>query len=985
MKRYQFSKQELKLLEGLQQAIAIYQFVDKRVVTLALSDGFCRLFGYEDRQQAYYDMDYDMYKDTHPDDVARIADAALRFATEDCGYDVVYRTRAGAEYRIVHATGEHVFTEDGVRLAHISYMDEGIFREGQSSVLNQSLNSMMREASLVKASRYDFLTGLPNMTYFFELADAAKESMMEAGETPVLLYMDLNGMKFFNTRHSFAEGDRLLTEFAKVLVHVFSNENCCHISADHFAAFTRKAGLEEKLRQLFEEAARINDGDTLPVRVGIYSTDMGMAPVSTACDRAKIACDSLRSTFRSGYSYYDRNLRDDLENRQYILTNLDRALEEKWIQVYYQPIVRAVNGRVCDEEALARWIDPARGFLSPAQFIPYLEDAGQIYKLDLYMLDRILEGLKIREEAGLGSVPQSINLSRSDFSACDMVEEVRRRVDAAGVSRSKITIELTESTIGSDFEFMKKQVERFRELGFSVWMDDFGSGYSSLSILQTIQFDLLKFDMSFMRKLDEGNNSKILLTELMRMTASLGVDTVCEGVETEAQVRFLQDIGCSKLQGYYFLKPIPLETILDRCRQGINIGFENPEESAYYEEIGQANLYDLSLRTSEADGALNNYYKTIPMCIIELENGKVRYARSSQSFREFMKRNFNYDLTELSDSFVSAPPGIGAQFVKSLRQCYDSPDPVFVDEEKPDGTVVHSVVKRISVNPVRGTIAVGVAILSFKDPDEGATYAQIARALAADYYNIYVVDLDTERFIEYTSPVGKDELAMERHGTDFFKSARRDTMTRIYEEDRETFLAWFTKENIVRELDEQGVFTATYRLSDTGAPMYVNMKIMRMEGGNKIILGVSIIDSQMKQREILDSIRREKKTLARIMALAEDYLSLYTIDPETGSYVEYTASDDYEKLGFAKEGEDFFRQGVIDGERTIYADDLPEFLEKFSREKILEEIRKNGIYKLQYHLVIEGKPRQVSLKIAPFMEEGEDKLFAGVRAWRDRQ
>jgi hypothetical protein len=156
----------------------------------------------------------------------------------------------------------------------------------------------------------------------------------------------------------------------------------------------------------------------------------------------------------------------------------------------------------------------------------------------------------------------------------------------------------------------------------------------------------------------------------------------------------------------------------------------------------------------------------------------------------------------------------------------------------PDGSVAHSFTRKLSVNPVTGTVAIALAILSVTDPDEGTTYASIARALAADYYNIYYVNLDTEQFIEYTSVFGEEELAMERHGDHFFDAVKRDAMIRIYEEDREPFLKKFTKEKILDELERHKVFTANYRLIDSGEPMDVNMKIMRMQGGNKIILGV---------------------------------------------------------------------------------------------------------------------------------------------------
>ena len=988
MEKYTFPKEQLSVLEDLRQPFAVYQFVNRRVVTLALSAGFLKLFGYEDRTQAYYDMDYDMYKDVHPDDVVRIANAAYRFATEGGRYEVIYRTRnyAGPGYRVVHAYGEHVLTEEGVRLAHVWYSDEGLYAETadlSASEINQALNSALHEESILRSSQYDDLTGLPRMTYFFELAEAGKNTIFAEGGDAALLYMDLNGMKYFNHNNGFSEGDELLRSFARLLARTFSNENCCRIAADHFAVFTRDEDLEHVLLRLFEDCRHINNGRSLPVRVGIYSTKIEDVPVSTACDRAKAACVVLKKTFESGFSCYDQTLRDDMNRRQYILENLDRAIAEKWIRVYYQPIVRAVNGKVCEEEALARWLDPEEGLLSPADFIPHLESAGLLYKLDLYVLEQTLQKIRLQMTYGFHIMPHSINLSRSDFDACDIVEEIRRRVDDAGVGRDKITIEITESVIGSDFNFMKTQIERFQALGFAVWMDDFGSGYSSLDVLQSIRFDLLKFDMSFMRKLDEGDSAKIILTELMKMATSLGVDTVCEGVETEAQVRFLQEIGCSKLQGFYFCRAIPLEEIVARNEKGIQIGYENPEESAYFEAIGRVNLYDLGLIAQEGEGSLQNAFNMLPMGIIEVSGDSARFLRSNPSYRDFIMRFFHVDLAEQGSEFTKYSD---AFMKKVARTCCEQGARSFYDEKMPDGSTVHSFARRVSSNPVTGTYAVAVAVLSITGPDEGASYADIARAMAADYYNIYVVDLDTERFIEYTSPVGGEELAMERHGTDFFASARNDTMTRIYSEDREMFLSWFTRENIIRELDARGVFTSTYRLVDTGVPIYVNMKITRLQrGGNRIILGVSIIDSQMKQKARIEEMQKERDALTRIMALSDGYLSLYTVDPVTGRYLEFSSTDAYDTLGLAKEGEDFFTQSLRDIRERICPEDYPFFCEHFTRENVMREIRESGSFRLHYRLMIHGEPRHVSLKIAPFREGEEEKLAVGVRAWVERR
>ena len=989
--KYLFDHSTLETLERLSVPFAVYQFLNKRVVTLALSDGFCRLFSYDDRAQAYYDMDHNMYKDAHPDDVARIANEAYRFATEGGRYEVLYRTRIkdSREYRIVHAYGEHVHTDTGVRLAHIWYSDEGVYRGEcvqQGFELNESLSNALHGNSIVKASQHDYLTGLPSMSYFFELAEAGKEKIRQGGGNPVLLYLDFVGMKHFNSKYGFAEGDALLQAFAKVLSKLFGNEHCCRIGTDHFAVQSEETGLEEKLRQLLSECGEINDRKNLPVHIGVYVAQTEKVHTSVACDRAKMACETLRGKYGASVKYYSQDLSREANNKLYIIENLDRAIAEKWIRLYLQPIVRSVNGQICDVEALARWIDPNKGFLSPADFIPALEDAGLIYKLDLCMVDQVLEAIRTQMADGFTVVSHSVNLSRSDFTACDIVEEIRERVDRAGVPRDRITIEITESVIGRDPEFMKEQIERFRKLGFRVWMDDFGSGYSSMDVLQRIQFDLIKFDMSFMKQLKAGEKARIVLTELMRMATSLGLDTVCEGVETEEQVRFLQEIGCSKLQGFYFSKPLSFESIRDMFREKTLTPTENPEESEYYESIGRTSLYGLGAITSDEENSFQNVFSTLPMAILEIRDGIAGYIRSNQSYREFVRRFFNADVSDFSLSLNRTDPGERLTgFVKAVTQSRETGNRIFFDDKMADGSTVHSSVRRLSINPVTGSVAVAVAVLSVSEPDDSATYADIAGSLAADYYNIYLIDLDTNDYIEYFRQPDSDEMILERHGGDFFESARRDTMTRIYQEDRERFLSVFTKENVLRTIDEQGTFTTLYRLTDSGEPQYVNMKITRMHGSNRLILGVSNVDAAMKRNAHYEALQKERETLIRMMALSDGYVALYTVDLKTEHFIEFSASDDVTSIGVAQEGDDFFRQSLVNAESYCYAEDLQSFREQFTRENVLRMIQESGGFSMNYRLMVHDEPKQVTLKAVLLKNENTEKLLIGVRTWRNRK
>ncbi|MBP5331573.1 MAG: EAL domain-containing protein [Lachnospiraceae bacterium] len=987
MGKYQLPEAEKKYFERLSQPFAVYQYVDKRVVTLALSDGFCSLFGYEDRDQAIYVMDNDMYRDVYIEDVPRIADDAIRFATEGGEYDVVYRSRTpkGSGYTVIHAHGVHVMTETGIQLAHVWYMSDGTYSEEEASGLTDLRDihsASFFEESIKRNYRYDNLTGLPNLTWFLELAEEGKAAMKAKGKEPAMLYFDLNGMKYFNHKNGFAEGDRMLQAFARLLIRTFSYENCCHIGADRFVVYTKEEGLEEILQRFFVEAEKINGGDILSVRVGIFPSSIEEVSASIAYDRAKIACDTIPATGVSNYHFYGKELNEYEMQRRYIQTNIDRAIAEKWIKVYYQPIVRAVNQKICDEEALARWIDPEKGILSPAEFIPHLEAAGLIYKLDLYVLEQSLAKISaLQNEFGTEIVPHSINLSRSDFDACDIVEEIRKRVDESGVARNKITIEITESIIGEDFDFMKEQILRFRELGFPVWMDDFGSGYSSLNVLQSIPFDLIKFDMSFLRKLDEGENGKIILTELMKMATALGVDTVCEGVETEEQARFLLEIGCSKLQGYYFDKPHPVEEIYAKIAEGLKFGFEDPGTSSYFESIGRVNLYDLGVVAGEDEQNFHHTFNSLPMGIVEIKGDSARFVRSNPSYREFMRRNFGIIITSSEDGYHK----FSAAFMRNIsKSCSEQGLRTFIDEKMPDGSLVRSFVRKLSTNPVDGSIAVAIAVLSISEPGEEATYADIARALAADYNIIYVIDTETDQYIEYTSSVGVEELNKSRQGADFFGVGKEENMLRIYDEDREEFSLRFTKETVLKELEDQGAFTAIYRIVDDGIPIYVSMKAIRLQSSSRVIIGISTVDAEMKQREHLEKAKQDRASLARLMAISEEYLALYAIRTETGHYTEYTASDEYEALGFAKEGEDFFRQGVIDAQKSIYPEDLGRFLEGFSKENILRQIKQSGAFKMDYRMMFKDGLQEVTLKIVSFTEGKESQLLASIRAWHVR-
>ncbi len=240
-----------------------------------------------------------------------------------------------------------------------------------------------------------------------------------------------------------------------------------------------------------------------------------------------------------------------------IASRIDEAVRNEWIKVYYQPVIRSLTGELCGFESLARWDDPELGFLNPAAFISALEESELIYKLDVFMVEKVCSDIYDRLAQNMDMVPVSINFSRLDFLTLDMLEVVEAAVSKYDIPRDYLHIEITESMMITDGDFMQDVIKGFRSCGYAVWMDDFGSGYSSLNLLKDFELDMMKMDMSFLSSMNP--RSKAIMKSLITMAKDINIMTLAEGVETEEEVLFLKEIGCGRLQGYFYGKPLPIE------------------------------------------------------------------------------------------------------------------------------------------------------------------------------------------------------------------------------------------------------------------------------------------------------------------------------------------------------------------------------------------------------------------------------------------
>ena len=257
---------------------------------------------------------------------------------------------------------------------------------------------------------------------------------------------------------------------------------------------------------------------------------------------------------------YDQGVEERYMSENYFLDHLQEAMDKHWIQVFFQPIYDNLTGQVSDYEALARWIDPERGLVGPGQFIPVIEKRHLTHFLDRYMLIEVLKKLRAWKENGVALHPVSVNLSHEDFEWPQMVEDIQSLTKKYGVDPSLVSIEITERDLSGNMTLLQEKMAQLHEAGFDFWMDDFGSGYSSLNSLYEYQFDLLKLDMKFVQHLDQNNGvNRKVMTCLVQMAMKMGLRTLSEGVETQEEYDFVKEIGVDKTQGFLLAKPQPLD------------------------------------------------------------------------------------------------------------------------------------------------------------------------------------------------------------------------------------------------------------------------------------------------------------------------------------------------------------------------------------------------------------------------------------------
>lgn len=523
----------------------------------------------------------------YPEDIEKVNQAVWDQVSASDGYDYV-------QYRVITKNGNIKTVEDWGHLVHDEDLNEDIFYvylndiKARSGASGLAVNSEKKPDGANRApsaaERYaeiDELTGLANIKSFRLHAPEYIKKFIDAGKYCYCVYFNIRNFHTYNETYGFAGGDRMLKSIARILQDTFLDSLVARFNKDHFVliigldADDSGDGHAELIARINRMGARINNirrGIIVEMKAGIYYVkDKNNIDVSLMCDYAKLACDSIHREYGTSAQVYDGKMEEKIQLQEYILNNFQTALDNGDIKVFFQPVINVGNDKIASVEALTRWEDKTHGSISPANFIFVLEEQRQIHKLDTFVINKVCEYLHQRRENATQEsdalLTVSVNLSRLDFEMTDIVRVIEDAVSEYNIPREMLQFEISESLIAMDMDALKHEADRLRKHGFKVWMDAFGSGYSSLKVLKDFTLDGLKIDMDMIKALnaeseDDENvkgdeRANIIISAVIGMAQRLGIPVLSKGVETKEQLEFLKRAGCDLAQGYLLGRPMP--------------------------------------------------------------------------------------------------------------------------------------------------------------------------------------------------------------------------------------------------------------------------------------------------------------------------------------------------------------------------------------------------------------------------------------------
>jgi len=699
-------------------------------------------------------------------------------------------------------------------------------------------------------SAVDSVTGLITFSEFCILAQDELNSPELKNEI-AFIFFNIENFRSYNQKYGIREGDNCLRTVGQILEALFPQEICARISGDHFVVVADRAEIEDKIIKTCDEIRPFRRDTQIQLSAGIYLPKENDVDVSLCVDRAKMACDSIRNHYDSRLAYYDEESDKIFHREHFILSQFDNALKKEYIQPFYQPVIRSLSGCVCEYEALARWVDPEHGMISPGDFVPALEKYHLIRRMDLAIIDRVCKDKKKIKEANGHLIPVSVNLSQLDLAEGDIVRDVDGIIKKYDIDPWQIHIEITESVFGIDSKHIHDIIEDFRSLGYEVWMDDFGSGYSSLNSLKTFSFNTLKLDMKFILGFDKSDRSKDIIESIVDMTKKLGIATVAEGVETIEAAEYLKHIGVDMLQGFYYSRPLSL----DDCMK-LGMKLESHNSSKYYNDISKVNL--LSAQNAELVNESVADINDNAIALVECGSQKLVHLNYSDSYIRFLEKA-GIKTIEEADKFINKSHGkLPSVFYNSIKMAHDTKKPKTFDVSKNNQTLSFRVIPVASVGSKIAVIMQCFNISKHKQLQRNIEQEEIRSFIFAQFNRVVLLDKENNYLEDVFTNVYSYKATRKSKGC---KNVINEcAQNNIHPEDKERFKNYFDLDSMEDRLmrTSKRCITDYFRTKNIkGKYEWQEYVVVLVENENKKLFLVCITNVDIERIRLLKEIDKE--------------------------------------------------------------------------------------------------------------------------------
>ncbi|MCQ2981368.1 MAG: EAL domain-containing protein [Treponemataceae bacterium] len=442
-----------------------------------------------------------------------------------------------------------------------SFDDKGLYLGCYFNIIDKT-EEYRRAKERELENRIDPLSGYLSRAYFFE---QVRSIILQNPETDYYLTCsNIVDFKIFNSIYGEEQGNQVLQKCAKAIENADTKMVLYgRISGDLFGFLLKKEDFNERAFHLFVSNLQDEFSNTfykMHIQYGLYLITNRNEPISSMCEKVTLSMKKHKTEYDRIIFFYNENDLDISLNEKKLLGRFDTAMMNDEITIFLQPQVSG-DDKLVGAEALVRWIEPDGTINTPDTFVPLLERNGLISRVDLYVWNLAAQQLSSWAFMGREDLTISINISVKDFYYLDLYKELTELVEEYQINPKNLCLEITETTIIQDIDNINAVLQHLRDYGFTVEIDDFGNGYSSLGMLKEIEVDVLKLDMSFLQMSDPSKSERtwIIMEEILRMAKNLNMKTIVEGVEIREQVERLKKLGCDNFQGFYYAQPEPLE------------------------------------------------------------------------------------------------------------------------------------------------------------------------------------------------------------------------------------------------------------------------------------------------------------------------------------------------------------------------------------------------------------------------------------------